>query len=417
MTLFWIICALLLVVASLFIVLPLWRSTVKNKQVLRDAANLEVFRDQVAEMDTDLRNGLLTPELYEQGKRELQARLLEEVKDDLAGTAGSPVTRYPHKVLALVLVLLLLPLFTLSLYWKLGNPNALVPQEIQASGSSKMDLDAAVKVLEGKVAQNPKDVDSLFLLGRAYAAMERYPDAVKVYEQLTTLLPKEAQLWVDYADVLTMQNGRELAGRPTEMINKALKLDPKNPKALAMAGTAAMMTGEYPDAIRHWEALMKVLPAGSEEAQMVEKGIQEAHKRMGMGGGAVAMQAAPEAPAQAVSPGHERITGTVTLSDELKGKAKPDDLLFVLARAAEGPKMPLAVMRMHVKDLPLQFTLDDSMAMSPQMKLSNFDKVVVVARVSTSGDPMPHPGDLEGMSSTLKPGSTGVKLNIGAIVK
>jgi cytochrome c-type biogenesis protein CcmH len=315
----------------------------------------------------------------------------------------------------------MLPLFALGIYWKLGNRDALLPQQpqqnTQANGPSTMDLNAIVRDLEGKLAQNPKDVDSLFLLGRAYAAMERYPDSIKVYEQLTTLLPREAQLWADYADVLAMQNGRELAGRPTELINKALKLDPKNPKALAMAGTAAMMSGEYPDAVRHWEALIKVLPPGSEEAQMVEKGIQEAHKRMGMGGAPMAMQAAPAAPAQDLAPGQERISGNVTLSAALQGKAKPDDFVFVLARAAEGPRMPLAVMRKQVKDLPLQFTLDDSMAMAPQMKLSRFDKVVVVARISASGDPVAHPGDMEIVSEPIKPGSSGLKLNIDSVVK
>lgn len=417
MTSFWIICGLLLVVALLFIVLPLWRAKKEDDQVVRDAANLDIFRDQVAEMDNDLSNGLLTPELYEQGKRELQARLLEEVKDPLGGGRTAP--RSPHKVLALVLVLLL-PLLTVGMYWKLGNPNAMLPQQpqqnAQVSGPSQMDLNAAVKELENRVAKNPKDIDSLFMLGRAYASMERYPDAVKAYEQLTTMLPKEAQLWADYADVLAMQNGRELAGRPTELINKALKLDPKNPKALAMAGTAAMMAGAYPDAVRHWEALMKVLPPGSEEAQMVEKGIQEANKRMGISGRPLA-QAAPEAPAQPASSGQERISGSVTLSAALQGKARPDDFVFVLARAAEGPRMPLAVIRKQVKDLPLQFALDDSMAMAPQMKLSRFDKVVVVARISATGEPIARPGDMEVMSEPVKPGSSGIQLNIDSVVK
>lgn len=421
MTLFWITCALLMVVALLFVVLPLWRAKRNDKLVVRDAANLDIFRDQLAEMDADLGNGLMTAELYEQGRRELEARLLEEVQDLKDG--DRTLANSPHKALALVLVVLL-PLLTLGLYWKLGSPNALLPQptqEMQASGAAAMDLTAAVKELEGKIAQNPKDVDSLFMLGRAYAAMERYPDAVKMYEQLIEILPKEAQIWADYADVLAMQNGRELAGKPTEMIHKALKLDPKNAKALAMAGTAAMMAGEYPDAIRHWQRLIKELPPGSEEETgMVEKGIQEARKRMGTDGAAVngeepmSRQGVPE---QAVAAGQERISGSVTLSAALQGKAKPDDFVFVLARAAEGPKMPLAVMRKQVKDLPLEFTLDDSMAMTPQMRLSQFSKVVVIARISASGDPIAHAGDMEAMSAPIQPGSSGIKLNIDSIVK
>src|SRR5208282_2670806 len=121
MTTFWIICALLLAVAVLFVVLPLWRSTVKENQVLRDAANLEIFRDQIAEMDTDLQNGLLTPELHEQGKRELQMRLLEEVKD--TDSAAAALARNPHKAMAIALAVLL-PLTAVGLYWKIGNWNA-----------------------------------------------------------------------------------------------------------------------------------------------------------------------------------------------------------------------------------------------------------------------------------------------------
>ena len=422
MTLFWIICALLLVVAALFIALPLWRSKVNDKQVLPEVANLGVFRDQVAEMETDLHDGLLTPELYEQGKRELETRLLDEVKG--TGAAAKPLPRNPHKVLALTLVALL-PMLTLGLYWKLGSPDALLqaqqPQMAHTSGENgqgAMEIGAAVQELESKVAQNPMDADGLYLLGRSYAETERYADAAKIFKQLTTMLPKEGQLWVEYAYVLTMLNRGEMAGQPIEMINKALKLDPQNPRALAMAGTGAMMTGEYPTAVRHWQTLLKVLPPNSEESAMVAKGIQEAQRRMD-GGAPVAMQeAAPAAPQQAaVAAGQERISGSVSLSAGLQGKAKPDDFVFVLARAVEGPKMPLAVMRKQVKDLPLQFTLDDSMAMTPQMKLSKFDKVVVVARISASGGPIAQAGDLEVVSEPMKPGSSGVKLSIDSVVK
>jgi cytochrome c-type biogenesis protein CcmH len=166
-----------------------------------------------------------------------------------------------------------------------------------------------------------------------------------------------------------------------------------------------------------------LLPPDSEDAKMIANGIQQARGFMAQAKGGKAMpgQAMVGQPAGAekksVAAGQERITGTVTLSDAMKSHASPNDTLFVLARATEGPPMPLAVIRKQVKDLPLQFTLDDSMAMSPQMKLSNFDKVVLVARIAKSGDPMPHPGDLQGMSATIKPGSNGVKLSIDSMVK
>jgi len=416
MTTFWIICALLLAVAVLFVVLPLWRSAAKDNHVLRDAANLEIFRDQIDEMDADLRNGLLTPELYEQGKRELQSRVLEEVK-----TTGSPagaLVRNPHKALALALTVLI-PLLAVGLYWKIGNRDAFLPQTGQsaAGGMGTARSDAALKELEDKVAQNPQDTDSLAMLARSYVEQERYVDGAKAYNKLTQLIPNNAQLWADFADALAMASNQNLAGHPTILLNKALELDPNNPKALALGGSAAMGRGDYAAAIKYWEHLLKLIPGDSEDAKMIAQGIEQARGAMAQGKGGKPMAAQPASEKNAVAAGQERITGTVTLSDAIKAQAGPNDTLFVLARATEGPPMPLAVIRKQVKDLPLQFTLDDSMSMSPQMKLSNFDKVVLIARISKSGDPMPHPGDMQGMSATIKPGSNGVKLSIDNMVK
>lgn len=419
MTLFWIICALLLAVALLFVVLPLWRSKGKGNQVLRDTVNLEIFRDQIAEMDADLRNGLLTPELHEQGKRELQARLLEEVKPH--EESGNFPLRNPHKAVAIGLAILL-SLAAVGLYWKTGSRDALLPQvgRSSAEGFGTVRSEAALKELRDKLAKNPQDADSLLLLARSYTELERYADAAKVYDKLTQLVPNEAQLWAEFADVLAMASGQSLAGHPTLLLDKALKLDPNNPKALALSGSAAMGRGDYPAAIRYWESVLKLVPKDSEDAKLLEGGIQQARDFIAQGksGKPMAAQSTPvveeKKPAAA---GNERITGTVTLSAALAEKARPNDTLFVLARAVNGTKTPLAVIRVQVKDLPLQFMLDDSMAMSPQLKLSNFDKVVVIARVSKSGDAVPQPGDLQGMSATLKPGSSGVKLSIDNIMK
>ena len=419
MTLFSIICVLLLAVALLFVVLPLWRSIGKGNQVQRDAINLEIFRDQIAEMDADLRNDLLTPELYEQGKGELQARLLEEVKSP-EGSGNLP-PHNPHKMMAIGLAILL-PLAAMGLYWKTGNWDALLPKtgHSSADGFGTVNSEAALKGLEGKLAKNPQDVDNLLVLARSYTELERYTDAARTYNKLTQLVPNKAQLWAEFADVLAMANGQNLSGHPTLLLEKALKLDPDNLKALALAGSAAMGRGDYPAAIHHWEKVLKLIPNDSEDAKMLANGIQQARDFIAQGksGKPAAAQRTPvveeKKPAAADS---ERITGMVTLSAALTGKAKPNDTLFVLARAVKGPKAPLAVIRVQVKDLPLQFTLDDSMAMSPQTKLSKFDKVVVVARVSQSGDAMPQPGDLQGESAIIKPGSSGVKLSIDSVVK
>jgi cytochrome c-type biogenesis protein CcmH len=418
MMIFWIICALMLLVALLFVVLPLWRGSVKINSVQRDSANLEIFRGQIAEMDADLRNGLLSQEMYEQGKRELQSRLLDEVGD--AQAASATVVRNPLKTLAIVLFMAL-PIIAAGIYWKVGNQQAML-QQPGMDGANQFGMaqsDSALKELEEMVAANPDDPNGLYHLARSYSEFGRYADAAQVYAKLTGLVPNEAQLWADYADVLAMSSGRNLAGKPAELLDKALSLDSSNFKALALSGSAAMERGDYRTAVRHWEALLKLIPQDNENAKVIESGIQQARTLMAQKTDGKASAQAPrvakaEQP-QAAKGGAEAITGTVVLSDKLRKMVSPEDTLFVLVRAAQGPKMPLAIVRKQVKDLPLNFTLDDSTAMTPQMKLSNFDQVVVVARVSKSGNAMTQPGDLHGASSTIKPGSKGISLSIDTV--
>jgi len=407
------ISALLLVVAVLFVGIPLWRGIARNNTVARDAANLEIYRDQIAEMDADLRNGLLTPELHEQGKRELQSRLLDEVHP--AGQQDAPAPRNPYKTLTIVLVVLL-PLASVGLYFQLGNMQAF--SQVAAHGgemAGQAVSDTSLKTLEERVAQSPADPEALLMLARAYSELGRFSDAARTYDSLTKIVPDEAWIWADYADALAMTHST-LMGAPTKLLEKALKLDPNNLKTLALSGTAAMERGDYAAAVRHWEKLLKLVPPDNADAQMIKDGVHQARQLLAQSkGGKAALEQINEAPVQAA--GNERITGTVTLNDALKGQADANDTLFVLVRAAQGPKMPLAIVRKQVKDLPLKFSLDDSMAMSPEMKMSNFDQVVVVARVSKSGNAMPQPGDLMGMSKPLPLGTKGVKIDIDQSVR
>jgi cytochrome c-type biogenesis protein CcmH len=409
---FWIICALLLALALAFVVLPLWRGATRNNAVVRDAANLEIFRDQIAEMDRDLANGLLTPELYAQGKRELQARMVEEVKSP-AGAAAAGAARHPVKVLAVVLAVLI-PLTSVGMYWKLGNQDVFLAQNAGMDGPVLSG--EALKELEAKLAKNPENPQGWLLLARSYVELEQYKDAVRAYDKLTQLVPNEAQLWADYADALAMTQGQSLVGAPSALLDKALALDPNQPKALALAGSAAMERGDYQAAVKYWGNLQQQLPdKNSDMAQAVAGGLQQARELLAASKGGRAPRMMAGAPAAAG--GKERITGTVTLGAAVKAQADPGDVVYVLARAENGPPMPLAVVRTQVKDLPLRFSLDDSNAVTPQAKLSDAAKVVIVARVSKSGNAMPQPGDLQGASTVVKPGSAGVKITIDSVVK
>ena len=417
MILFWILSAAMLLAAMLFFVLPLWRKAAPANDVLRDAANLGILRDQSAELDEDLGNGLLTTEAYEQGKKELQVRLVEEVK-----STGQPVLspRNPARVLAIVLAVLL-PLFSVLLYLKVGNPDALFPQQViatDADGIIRSDDD--LKKMEQKLEHFPKSPNDWWTLARSYTELKRFPDAARAYEHLVSLVPGESQLWANYAEIYAMAHGQTLQNpEVSKFLEKSLELDPANPTALALNGSAAMERGDFVATIINWQKLLDQVKPGTEDAKMYSDGIKRARKLLSEQPGGkekLVLLDLTRAHEKSAAKSSSAITGNVSLSPALLGKVAPTDTVFILARAAQGPKMPLAVLRKQVRDLPFKFTLDDSMAMQPQLKLSGFEQVVVVARVSKSGAPMAQSGDLQGLTGTVKPGSKGLNIVIDAVV-
>lgn len=417
MILFLIACAVLLIVALLFVVLPLWFKSGKSNNVLRDEANLEILRDQSAELESDLRNGLLTQDAYEQGKRELQARLLDEVK-----TSESPAStpRNPARILALLLAVLL-PVASVLLYVRIGNIDALLPQQQSgaAEGFGVLRSEAALQELEKKLAQQPENPDGWWVLARSYSELQRFPDAVRAFEQLVKLVPNEAQLWASYADVYAMNNNRSLLGEPTRFLDKALELDGNNTFALALSGSAAMERGDYAAAITHWQNLLNLMPPDNPEMQMIRDGIKQAREFLAKQKGGkekLAQLSSGKGSKKSAADSAATITGKVSISPALDGKVAPTDTLFIFVRAAKGQKAPLAALRKQAKDLPLQFTFDDSMAMQPEMGISNFDQVVVLARVSKSGDAKAQSGDLEGSTGAIRPGSKGLNIVIDSVV-
>lgn len=415
MTSFWIACAALLMAALPFIVLPLWRGARSgnagvNNEVQRDAANLEILRDQSAELEADLRNGLLTQEAYEQGKRELQARLLDEVRTttvEAAAETGKP--RNSARVLAIVLAISL-PLFSVPIYLTIGNTKALLPQPAAGMGDfGIVRSEAKLQELEKELEQKPENPEGWLVLARSYTGMQRYPDAVRAYEQLLKLVPNEAQLWADYADVYGMTK-KSLLGEPARFIDKALELDSNNFLALALAGSAAMERRDYDAAIKHWTKLTDLLPPDHSELQMIRNGIKQAREFL-------SQQKSEKGTPKSASGPAVTITGKVSLSPALAGKAGPSDTVFVFARDAQNKKMLLAALRKQVKDLPLQFAFDDNVLMQPQTKLSSFEQIEVVARVSKTGNPIAQPGDLQGTTGAAKPGARELNILIDSIVQ
>jgi len=433
MTLFWILAGLLLAGALLFVVPPL--SGTRRRRALaasRREANISIYRDQMQELETDLAAGTLSPDQYEQARRELESRVLEDtaVADSAADPAAQGAKWLPLAVGAGV------PVLALSLYLVLGNPRGLDPQQAlpaQAAGGQQAhevtseQISGMVDSLAAKLKQNPDNPQGWVMLARSYNVLQRFPEAVQAYEKAVAQVPNDGPLLADYADALAMVQGGDLSGKPAQMIDKSLKADPNNVKGLALAGTVEFEKGNYGGALIHWQKAASLLPPESEFARSIQSSIAEAQQKGGLAHTEPAATTAAAAPApaaaqQTATPARAdaagaSIAGTVKLSPELSAKAAPGDTVFVFARAASGPRMPLAIVRKQVKDLPLRFSLDDSMAMAPSMKLSSFPQVVVGARISKSGNAMAQAGDLESATQAAALGVTGLDVVIDAEVK
>jgi cytochrome c-type biogenesis protein CcmH len=281
-----------------------------------------------------------------------------------------------------------------------------------------------VQKLADRLKSQPEDVEGWAMLGRSHSILGQYPQAVTAFQRVITLRPDDAQGHADLADAMGMAAGRKLDGEPEKLIAKALQLDPGNVKALGLAGTIALQRGDAAQAAKHWELALRKVEPGSEMASNLLAAANEARQKTGQpplpAPAAVAapgMAAAPAMadgakPAPPAAPGTGTVQVRITLAPALAAKAAPDDTLFIFARAPQGGRAPLAILRKQVRDLPLAVTLDDSLAMSPAMRLSSVTQVVVGARISKSGNAMPQPGDLQGLSAVVPVGTQGMKLEI-----
>lgn len=292
-----------------------------------------------------------------------------------------------------------------------------------AHATGAEQISAMTEKLALRLKEQPADADGWATLARSYAMLGRHADAVAAYSQAVGLQGNDARLLADYADALAIRNGRKLDGEPLALVRRSLQIDPDNVKALSLAGTEAFDRKDYPEALKHWEHLARVGPADSEMVQQIHGSIAEARELAGLppsrGSPPSSSSTGPvtaTARASDTAATGTAISGTVTLAASLAGQVSPTDTVFVFARAAQGPAMPLAILRKQVKDLPLAFRLDDSLSMSPAARLSNSARVLVAARISRSGEALPQPGDLLAQPVAATPGAIGVRLEIADVV-
>ncbi len=372
------------------------------------------LKAQLEQLKALQQSGVLPRSQYDKSKAELERRILDTV---LQGETPAAAQVRPKAGLVAGLATFVLVLACAGYYWK-GTPVApQAPEQAQAQQQSAQleQIAAMVDKLAQRMKEQPEDAQGWTMLARSYSVLGRNPEALVAYEKAVALRKDDPSLLADYADVLALKNNRSLEGEPMKWVERALKLDANNPKALALAGTYAYERKDYANAVKLWEKLVATGPADSDFVQQFGPAIAQARSLAGM---PPALAPAPASSAAASQPGAAggTVSGKVTLSPSLAGKTGPEDTVFVYARAASGSRMPLAIVRKQVKDLPFTFSLDDSMAMSPANKLSRAYKVIVGARVSKSGNAMPQPGDLQGLSAPVAVGASDLRVEIKDVV-
>lgn len=403
-----VLAAAVLVAATLLLLLRPWRKAPKADAATTREINAGVYRDQLLELDRDLTAGTLSPTDHEQARAELQRRLLDDAA--LAETPAAAPFGMRRTALALVLVL---PLATAGLYTWLGSPAAL---DARATRSvTQQDVEKMVSDLADRVAKNPSDTKGWIVLARSYRAMNRLPQSEDAFNHIGDTLYQDATLLAEYADVLATRAMGNFNGKPMEMVTRALQIDPEHPMALSLAATAAYNRSDFAQAVVHWEHLLRIVPAESDDAKWLSEAVAKTRAQMGSPAASQAVVAAADKKTANASVGGMSISGRVSLAPALASKVAPTDTVFIFARSPQGPRMPLAVQRVHVSDLPFDFKLDDSMAMSPEFKISGAAEVRIEARISKNGSATPGPGDLIGVSPVVKPGTSKVTLQIDQV--
>ncbi|HET7794619.1 MAG TPA: c-type cytochrome biogenesis protein CcmI [Rhizobacter sp.] len=410
-----VLAAAVLVVATLLLLLRPWR---RAPQAAAPASagdiNASVYRDQMLELDRDLAAGTLSAGDHAQARAELQRRLI----DDVSGTpeaAAAPPFGMRRTAWALAVVL---PLAAAGLYSWLGSPAALAPYAAKAPTSQ--DVEQMVAQLAARMEKDPSDPKGWVVLARSYRAMGRLPEAEAAFKRIGPALNENATLLAEYGDVLAARAMGNFDGKPMEIVNQALKIDPENPMAISLAATAAYNRNDFAGAVTHWEHLLKLVPPDSDDAKWLSEAVAKTRAQMAGPGGVVPVASTPadkteQAVAKQPPAANASVSGKLTISPELAAKVQPTDTVFVFARNPQGSRIPLAVLRAKVSDLPLEFKLDDSMAMSPEFKLSSAAEVRIEARVSKTGSATPGPGDLIGVGPVVKPGAKQVAVQIDQV--
>jgi cytochrome c-type biogenesis protein CcmH len=383
-------------------------------------ANAAVYRDQMAELDREFVMGNLNYEELKAARDELSERLLA----DLAGTDEAEKPEVPTSTvvwrkpwLAIGLLVFVVPVASMLMYSVLGEPAALDPRALQQSVDASAEvtpekLTEMAVALTRRLQDEPNSMEGWVMLGRVQRARAHFEEAAEAYGKALGL-SRDDNLSIERAEVLAQKNGGSFAGEPWSIIQRVLTADPHHLNALFLAGSASYAEMNFTTALRYWERAREVVPVDSPDAPELDRAISEARDKLGLP--AIPTRAAiatPGAQTNKAAMAASSISGRVTLVKELQGLVAPTDTVFVYATPVTGSRMPIAILRTTADKLPLDFVLDDSLAMSPSAKLSAMDEVTVRVRISKSGQATAQPGDYGVSLTPVKPGSKGLNLMV-----
>ena len=383
--LFLLIVSVLILIAFLLILPPLWRKETVQEADL-DQRNITIAQHRLAELKENRVSGGLSQEQYEEQLADLEQALSDDLEIKSHVSAAQSQGRWVIYVLALGI-----PLLAGSLYFTLGNYQAIshsAEMSVDPEALKLAEINKMVGGLAEKMKANPDDAKGWLMLGRSYKALDQFPKAVDAFANAYRLLGDQAEVMLLYADAIAYANDKNLAGKPTELVFKVLALEPDNMNALWLGGMAKAQQGDPATAIKLWKKLETLLPPNSEPLQEIQDLLAKIESE--------SPQAATQSEATPTQVAGVAVEVQVSLAPELLKSTSPGDTVFVYAQALSGPKMPLAIVRKQVSDLPLSVSLNDTMAMMPTMKLSNFSQVKLLARISKSGNAMSQSGDLIG---------------------
>ena len=403
----------MLLLALAFVLVPIIRHHHKNGSGIRKELNIHIHKEHLQELKNDFKEGNIDEKEFSDAKHELERNLLTDIT---ASEKDNDHVITSISLKTIVPIVVVLPVFVIVTYLMLGDIDMVSVQgdkkEQQANQEKIHSIEEMIANLSARLEEQPDDGEGWRMLGRSYLVMNRYQDAVNAFQNARKYIGDDPQFLADYAEALILANNNSFSEEAANLINLSLQSNPDEPKALWIAGNASFEQGDIAKTLHYWEQLLKILPPGGDESKFVMENID----RVKQNAGTVSPDeviAVPELTEISVN----AIDVQVNLASALFEKTDPEDTVFIFARAFEGPRMPLAIVRKQVKDLPVKVTLDDSTAMSPAMRLSKFEQVVISARVSKSGDATPRSGDLSGSSVAIQPGEvTGVNITIDQIL-